>query len=229
MGSQWGVNRSVSQVHALLYLSDRALTAEDIVDQLGLARSNVSTALKELQSYGIVRRVHVEGDRRDHFVAEDDLWEMLMRIVAERKRREIDPTIALLGELAAKMAREGSAPPHLRDRITRMHEFISTLGGWYEQVKGLPKPTLVTLMNAHIGNSTSTITRSPSSGPVSLRWISMPCTEVHTSVNAISTNTISETRASRRSFRAIARTALIRRLPRARRRYGPARSCSARK
>jgi DNA-binding transcriptional regulator GbsR (MarR family) len=146
MGTHWGVNRSVSQVHALLYLSDRALTADDIVDQLGLARSNVSTALKELQSYGIVRRVHVEGDRRDHFVAEDDLWDMLMRIAAERKRREIDPTIALLGELAAKMAREGTAPPHLRDRITRMHEFISTLGGWYEQVRGLPKPTLVTLM-----------------------------------------------------------------------------------
>jgi DNA-binding transcriptional regulator GbsR (MarR family) len=146
MGTHWGVNRSVSQVHALLYLSDRALTADAIVDQLGLARSNVSTALKELQGYGIVRRVHVEGDRRDHFVAEDDLWDMLMRIAAERKRREIDPTIALLGELAAKMAREGSAPPHLRDRITRMHEFISTLGGWYEQVRGLPKPTLVTLM-----------------------------------------------------------------------------------
>jgi DNA-binding transcriptional regulator GbsR (MarR family) len=146
MGTHWGVNRSVSQVHALLYLSERALTADDIVDQLRLARSNVSTALKELQSYGIVRRVHVEGDRRDHFVAEDDLWEMLMRIVAERKRREIDPTIALLGELAAKMAREGSAPQHLRDRITRMHEFISTLGGWYEQVKDLPKSTLVTLM-----------------------------------------------------------------------------------
>jgi DNA-binding transcriptional regulator GbsR (MarR family) len=146
MGTHWGVNRSVSQVHALLYLSDHALTADDIVDQLGLARSNVSTALKELQGYGIVRRVHVEGDRRDHFVAEDDLWEMLMRIAAERKRREIDPTIALLGELAAKMAREGAAPPHLRDRITRMHDFISTLSAWYEQMRVLPKPTLVTLM-----------------------------------------------------------------------------------
>ena len=146
MGTQWGVNRSVAQVHALLYLSDRPIDAETIVEALGLARSNVSTALKELQGYGIVRRVHVEGDRRDHFTAETDLWEMLMRIAAERKRREIDPTIALLGELAAKMAREGTAPAHLRDRITRMHEFIVTLSNWYEQVRGLPKSTLITLM-----------------------------------------------------------------------------------
>ncbi|MEK7342290.1 MAG: MarR family transcriptional regulator [Pseudomonadota bacterium] len=146
MGTQWGVNRSVSQVHALLYLSDRPLPADEIVDQLGLARSNVSTALKELQSYAIVRRVHVEGDRRDHFVAELDLWDMLTRIAAERKRREIDPTIALMGELAARLVKDETAPPHVRERITRMHEFLSTLGGWYEQVRVLPKPTLIALM-----------------------------------------------------------------------------------
>lgn len=146
MGTQWGVNRSVAQVHALLYLSENPLPADDIVDELRLARSNVSTALKELQGYGIVRRVHVEGDRRDHFVAETDLWEMLMRIVAERKRREVDPTIQLLGELAARLEADKSAPPHVRARITRMHEFISTLTNWYEQVSRLPKPTLVTLM-----------------------------------------------------------------------------------
>jgi DNA-binding transcriptional regulator GbsR (MarR family) len=146
MGTQWGVNRSVAQIHALLYLSDRPLPADEIVELLTLARSNVSTALKELQGYGIVRRVHVEGDRRDHFTAETDLWDMLMRIVAERKRREIDPTVALLGDLAARLAADKSAPPHVRDRVLRMHEFISTLGGWYEQVRTLPKPTLVTLM-----------------------------------------------------------------------------------
>ncbi|HEX8533433.1 MAG TPA: GbsR/MarR family transcriptional regulator [Allosphingosinicella sp.] len=146
MGTQWGVNRSVSQIHALLYLSDRPLAADEIVEQLGLARSNVSTGLKELQGYGIVRRVHVEGDRRDHFVAETDLWDMLMRITAERKRREIDPTIALLAELSERLKQDQTAPRHVRERITRMHEFISTLGNWYEQVRGLPKPTLVTLM-----------------------------------------------------------------------------------
>ena len=146
MGTHWGVNRSVAQIHALLYLSDRPIDAEAIVEALGLARSNVSTGLKELQGYGIVRRVHVEGDRRDHFVAEIDLWEMLMRITAERKRREIDPTLALLAELSERMKNDKAAPAHVRERVTRMHEFISTLGGWYDQVRTLPKPTLVTLM-----------------------------------------------------------------------------------
>lgn len=146
MGTQWGVNRSVAQIHALLYLSDKPITAEAISESLGHARSNVSTAMRELQGYGIVRRVHVEGDRRDHFVAETDLWEMLMRIVAERKRREVDPTVTMLAELANRLSKDDSAPPLLRERVARMHEFISTLGNWYEQVRGLPKSTLVTLM-----------------------------------------------------------------------------------
>ncbi len=146
MGSHWGVNRSVSQVHALLYLSDRPLHAEEICDTLGLARSNVSTALKELQGYGIVRRQHVAGDRRDHFVAELDLWDMLMRISAERKKREIDPTIAVLADLAAKLAARDDVPAHVKDRIGRMHQFIGTLAHWYDDVRRLPKSTLVTLM-----------------------------------------------------------------------------------
>lgn len=146
MGSHWGVNRSVAQVHALLYLSDHPVPAEDISEALGLARSNVSTALKELQGYAIVRRQHVPGDRRDHFVAELDLWDLLMRIVAERKRREIDPTVAALGELARQLEGRPEVPAHVRERIGRMHEFIGTLGGWYEDVRGLPKSTLVTLM-----------------------------------------------------------------------------------
>ncbi|QNQ11352.1 GbsR/MarR family transcriptional regulator [Sphingomonas alpina] len=146
MGTHWGVNRSVAQIHALLYLSDRPMHAEEIVETLVLARSNVSTALKELQGYAIVRRVHVEGDRRDHFTAETDLWEMLMRIAAERKRREIDPTIELMRQLSERLKADGKAPEHVRDRITRMHEFLSTLGTWYDQVRVLPKPTLVTLM-----------------------------------------------------------------------------------
>lgn len=146
MGTQWGVNRSVAQLHALLYLSDRPLHAEEIVEQLGIARSNVSTGVRELQGYGIVRRVHVEGDRRDHFVADTDLWDMLMKIAAERKRREIDPTVRLLEELAAKLKNDPTAPPQVRERVTRMHEFIGTLGNWYEQVRKLPKPTLITLM-----------------------------------------------------------------------------------
>lgn len=146
MGTEWGVNRSVAQIHALLYLSNRPLHAEEICETLGLARSNVSNGLKELQSYTIVRRVHIEGDRRDHFVAETDLWTMLMRISAERKRREIDPTIQLLGELTESMARREDVPDHVRERIGRMHEFIGTLTGWYADVRDLPKPTLIRLM-----------------------------------------------------------------------------------
>ena len=146
MGSQWGVNRSVSQVHALLYLSDRPRNAEEICEELGLARSNVSTALKELQSYGIVKRQHVAGDRRDHFVAEDDLWDMLMKIATERKKREIDPTIAVLADLSAKLEGRKDVPDHIRQRIGQMHEFISTLTGWYDEVRRLPKSTLIALM-----------------------------------------------------------------------------------
>jgi DNA-binding transcriptional regulator GbsR (MarR family) len=146
MGSQWGVNRSVAQVHALLYLSDRPLHAEEIVEELGLARSNVSTALKELQGYEIVRRTHVKADRRDHFVAETDPWDLLMKIAAERKRREIDPTIALLGELAEKLADRKDVPEHVRERIGRMHQFIGTLTDWYEDIRRIPKPTLIALM-----------------------------------------------------------------------------------
>lgn len=151
MGTQWGVNRSQSQIHALLYLSDRPLHAEEIVEALGIARSNVSTGVKELQSYGIIRRVHVEGDRRDHFVAETDLWEILMRVTAERKKREVDPTLALLDQLAADLKKDKTAPKHVRERITRMHEFMGTLGNWYDQVRRLPKSTLVTLMKLGAG------------------------------------------------------------------------------
>ncbi len=146
MGTHWGVNRSVAQIHALLYLADRPLHAEEISDSLRLARSNVSTALKELQAYGIVRRSHVAGDRRDHFVAETDLWDLLMRISAERKRREIDPTLEFLAELKQRIELRENFPKHISERIGRMHEFIGTLAGWYDQMRRLPKPTLVSLM-----------------------------------------------------------------------------------
>lgn len=146
MGTQWGANRSVAQVHALLYLSDQPLDAEAICEALGLARSNVSTALKELQGYGIVRRTHMPGDRRDHFVAETDLWDLFMAITAERKRREIDPTIAKLADLKVRMEGNGTLPAHVRERIGRMHDFIANLTDWYSQVRGLKKSTLISLM-----------------------------------------------------------------------------------
>jgi DNA-binding transcriptional regulator GbsR (MarR family) len=146
MGTHWGANRSVAQVHALLYLSNQPLDAERICEALGLARSNVSNALKDLQGYGVVKRTHVPGDRRDHFVAETDLWDMFMAISAERKRREIDPIISKLSELEQRLAQSNELPSHIRERIGRMHEFIGTLTNWYEQVRGLKKSTLIALM-----------------------------------------------------------------------------------
>src|SRR5215475_5599975 len=96
MGGQWGVNRSVSQIHALLFLSEKPMTAEDIADALGLARSNVSNSIKELLGWNLIRRVPIRGDRRDHFEAETDIWEVFLRIAAGRKEREIDPAVAVL-------------------------------------------------------------------------------------------------------------------------------------
>jgi DNA-binding transcriptional regulator GbsR (MarR family) len=146
MGTHWGANRSVAQVHALLYLSDKPLEAEAICAALNLARSNVSTALKELQGFGIVRRTHMPGDRRDHFTAETDLWDLFMAITAERKRREIDPTIAKLADLKARMEGNAALPKHVRERIGRMHDFIATLTTWYDDVRRINRSTLVALM-----------------------------------------------------------------------------------
>ena len=146
MGTRWGVNRSIAQIHALLYLSPQPLTAEEIADTLSVARSNVSTSLKELQSFGLIRLTHVLGDRRDHFESIKDNWEMLTLIVEERKRREIDPTLALLRECMAEAEADKTTDPEVKARIERMLTFLDTLTTWYDQVKALPKPTLVALM-----------------------------------------------------------------------------------
>src|SRR5215475_4567247 len=120
MGTRWGVNRSIAQIHALLYLSPQPLTAEEIADTLSIARSNVSTSLKELQSFGLIRLTHVLGDRRDHFESIKDNWEMLMLIVEERKRREIDPTIAMLRECAREAAADPKTDAEAKARIESM-------------------------------------------------------------------------------------------------------------
>jgi DNA-binding transcriptional regulator GbsR (MarR family) len=146
MGTRWGVNRSIAQIHALLYLSPQPLTAEEIVDTLSIARSNVSTSLRELQGFGLVRMTHLLGDRRDHFESIKDNWEMLTLIIEERKRREIDPTRTLLRECMAEAEADKSTDPEVKARIERMLTFVDTLTTWYEQVKALPKPTLVALM-----------------------------------------------------------------------------------
>ena len=146
MGTRWGVNRTVSQIHALLYLSPKPLPADEITELLSVARSNVSNSLKELQGWGLVGMTHVLGDRRDHFAANSDTWEMLMTIVEERKRREIEPTLALLQSCKKEMQHDLETPDEVKQRIDNMLTFITTLTSWYEQVTSLPKSTLIALM-----------------------------------------------------------------------------------
>jgi len=146
MGTRWGMNRSVAQVHALLYLASEPLPADEIAETLGIARSNVSTSLKELQSWELVSIAHMLGDRRDHFQAKQDVWEILTTIADGRKRREIDPTVAVLRECVEGLRQGDGTPPEVRERIESMLEFTQEASRWYEQISRLPRATLVKLM-----------------------------------------------------------------------------------
>jgi len=146
MGTRWGVNRTVAQLHALLYLSPMPLTADEIAATLTVARSNVSTSLKELQSWGLVTVAHVMGDRRDRFTTKGDTWTMLTTIMEERKRRELEPTLSLLRQCVLESEDDEDTPAEVKARIEHMLSFVSTLTEWFDQVKGLPRPTLVALM-----------------------------------------------------------------------------------
>lgn len=146
MGGQWGVNRSVAQIQALLYLSDRPLNAEEISDKLGIARSNTSNSLKELLGWKLIRRVPVMGDRRDHFEAEADLWQILTRIAQGRKEREIDPAVDALKVVREEADADPRLSPVARQRIEEMHEFITTMDGWYQEMINIPPSRLMTLI-----------------------------------------------------------------------------------
>ncbi|HEY7087570.1 MAG TPA: GbsR/MarR family transcriptional regulator [Tepidisphaeraceae bacterium] len=145
MGARWGINRTVAQIHALLYLSPKPLNAEEIAETLGVARSNVSNSLKELQGWGIVRVVHVMGDRRDHFESMKDVWEMFRTILDERKKRETDPTLNLLRECFAEAKKGGSADAVARERLGNMLDFFETMTAWYESTRKIPTPAVLKL------------------------------------------------------------------------------------
>jgi DNA-binding transcriptional regulator GbsR (MarR family) len=137
MGWRWGINRSVAQVHALLMLSPKPLPADEIGESLEVARSNVSTSLKELQGWGLVRVVHVFGDRREHFETLRDVWEMFSVILRERKKRELDPTLATLRECAAD-ARAGKADTdHTVARLNELVAFVELAGSWADRAQVL--------------------------------------------------------------------------------------------
>lgn len=148
MGTRWGINRTVAQIHALLYISPRPLHAEELAETLSVARSNVSTSLRELQSWRIVKLVHVLGDKRDHFESMKDVWEMFRIVLDERKRREIDPTILLLEECIAENAKDKGADKNTEQRLRELHRFFDTTTRWYNQVAKLPAAALVKFLTA---------------------------------------------------------------------------------
>lgn len=146
LGGRWGVNRSISQIHAILYVASRPLTAEEIAEALGIARSNVSTSLRELQGWGLVRRVPIQGERRDHFEAETDVWEIAARIIAGRKTREIDPALATLRACVVEAETDPAVDATARARLRAMLEFTETMDGWYAQMLRVPRPKLLMLV-----------------------------------------------------------------------------------
>jgi DNA-binding transcriptional regulator GbsR (MarR family) len=151
MGTRWGVNRTVAQVHALLYLSPESLTAEDIAETLSVARSNVSTSLKELQSWNLVQIDSRIGDRRDYFQTSSDVWTLFLTVVEQRVEREILPTLTLLRRLAEEARAERPSQPVIAARITAMQEFVEQIHGWYTQIKSLPTASLRSLIGIGSG------------------------------------------------------------------------------
>ena len=145
MGTRWGINRTVAQVHALLFLAPKPVNAEQIQDTLGVARSNVSTSLKELQGWGIVRLVHLAGDRRDHFESLKDVWEMFRVVLDERKKRELDPTLAMLHSCIEEAAKDKGTSDYSEQRLRDMHDFFQTTTGWYGHLRTWPSEAITKL------------------------------------------------------------------------------------
>ena len=146
MGARWGVNRSQAQIHALLFLSPEPLSADEISDTLGIARSNVSVGLRELTTWKLVYVTQVLGDRRDFFRAEQDTWEMIRTIIEGRKRRELDPTLSALRDCQTLLEHDRETPEGVRKRIVAQLEFLESLTEWYAGISALPRATLMKMM-----------------------------------------------------------------------------------
>ena len=146
MGSRWGVNRTVGQIYALIFIAERPLNADEIADKLEFSRSNVSMGLKELQSWRLVRLKHVPGDRREYFEAPSDIWEIFRVLAEERRRREIEPTLSML-RMALLEQPENPADRHAQERMRQMHMLIDRLMTWFDDVQRLSPDTAMQLMN----------------------------------------------------------------------------------
>ncbi len=145
MGSRWGINRTVGQIYALLFLSEHPLNAEQIVQKLGFSRSNVSMGLKELQAWNLVHLKHLPDDRRDYFTTPGELWEIVRTLIAERKKREIDPTLTKLRALEMESSATG-ADAHALHKIAELRQLIELLTGWYDDMNRLETDRLVQLL-----------------------------------------------------------------------------------
>lgn len=146
MGTRWGTNRTVAQIQALLYLSPKPLRADEIVELLSVARSNVSTSIRELQSHGLVRMTHLLGDRRDYFESLHDVWELFRVIIEQRKQKELNPTLTMLKGCAAEVQAEKETDSVTKERIQNMLQFVESTSDWYEQISEIPTGTLTKLM-----------------------------------------------------------------------------------
>ncbi|CAM3702737.1 GbsR/MarR family transcriptional regulator [Polaromonas hydrogenivorans] len=145
MGSRWGINRTVGQIYALLYVSPRALNADDIGEALAFSRSNVSMGLKELQSWNLVRLQHLPNDRREYFQAPEDVWAIFRTLAEERRKREIDPTLSMLRDALMEKP-SGEDDIHAQERMRQMHELIELMTGWLSDVQKMDSSTLISLM-----------------------------------------------------------------------------------
>ena len=145
MGSRWGINRTVGQIYATLYVASRPLNADDLGEALGFSRSNVSMGLKELQSWGLVRLFHQPGDRREYFQAPEDVWAIFRTLATERRKREIDPTLSMLRDALMEQP-SGAEDIHAQERMRQMHAFIELMTDWLDDVQKMDSETLASLM-----------------------------------------------------------------------------------
>jgi DNA-binding transcriptional regulator GbsR (MarR family) len=145
MGGRWGINRTVGQIYALLYVSSNPLNADEVGEALGFSRSNVSMGLKELQSWNLVRLIHQPNDRREYFQAPEDVWSIFRTLAAERRKREIDPTLSMLRDALMEQP-SVEADMHAQERMRQMHKFIDLMTNWLDDVLKMDSTTLASLM-----------------------------------------------------------------------------------
>jgi len=148
MGARWGINRTIAQIHATLFISPEPLNADEIAQTLSVARSNVSTSLRELQGWGIVQVAPMLGERKDHFTTQSDVWEMLLVVLDERKKRELDPTLTVLRECVIEAKEAGKAEAYTHERLSELLGLVDSMGTWYGHVRALPRKALIRFLKA---------------------------------------------------------------------------------